>query len=130
MHVADGIAPFHSQSLPILLVQVLEALAKDAEDCEAEVRSFCMLVKAATDETGNVAKAMVHEVVPFKRVECFHKKHVKNGNISKLKDIYEEFERYRQMHSQKIDFYSDLRLQMAHSRPIEMWFDTLKGHRN
>ena len=36
-------------------MQVLEALAKDAEDCEAEVRSFCMLVNDATNVTGNVA---------------------------------------------------------------------------
>ena len=82
VHFADGIAPFHSQSLPILLVQVLEALAKDAEDCEAEVRSFCMLVNDATNVTGNVAEATRYEVVPFKLIECFRRKHVKTGNVS------------------------------------------------
>ena len=52
-------------------MQVLEALAKDAEDCEAEVRSFCMLVNDATNVTGNVAEATRYEVVPFKLIECF-----------------------------------------------------------
>eukprot|EP00944_MAST-04C_sp_MAST-4C-sp1_P002703 g2703.t1 len=85
-----------------------------------------MLVNDATNVTGNVAEATKYEVVPFKLIECFRRKHVKTGNVSELKDIYEEFERYRQMPSQKIDFYSELKIQMAYSRPIKVWFDSLE----
>ena len=62
----------------MLLVQVLEALAKDAEACEAELRTFVMMLttdgsKDATNHKSNGIDGSnsstlmnTHKIVPFK----------------------------------------------------------------
>ncbi len=148
-----GIAPFHNQALPVLLVQVVEALAKDAETLEAELNAFIMMVSDAVEykseennittrgsSNNNKTNYSVHEIVPFKIIECFKKRVWPNSAAAAdnddddddnspenvyYKDMYEEYERYRQLPGEKIDFYSHLMEHIVYSRPIEFFFNQI-----
>ena len=84
----------------------------------------------------NKTNYSVHEIVPFKIIECFKKRVWPNSAAAAdnddddddnspenvyYKDMYEEYERYRQLPGEKIDFYSHLMEHIVYSRPIEFF---------